>query len=223
MPTGKTQTLIPLDTIKNNIVVLRSGEMRALLQISSLNFGLKAQEEQQAIVFEYQHFLNSLDFPIQILVSSRFVNIDEYMRSLQEQEQKQQNRLLQIQTREYISFIQNIVASANVISTDFYVVVPFNVIETRTEEGGMKHRLKSIVTLGGLFGSRTMEVDNVASFTAHTGALMQRVDFVSAGLHRMGLRAKMLTTQELLVLYWSLYNSKDLQKEVLLRSVFEEQ
>ena len=197
--------------------------MRALLHISSLNFGLKAQEEQQAIIFEYQNFLNSLDFPIQIVISSRFVNIDEYMRSLKEQEQSQKNQLLQIQTREYINFIQNIVENVNIISTDFYVVVPFSVIETRTEQGGMKDRIKSIVTLGGIFGSSNApDVESVASFTAHTGELMQRVDFVAAGLHRMGLRARMLTTQELLVLYWSLYNSKDLQKEVLLKSVFDE-
>ena len=100
--------------------------------------------------------------------------------------------------------------------------MPFSTIETRTEDGGMKDRIKSIFTLGGLLGSGQPAMEDVASFTTHTGSLMQRVDFVAAGLHRMGLRAKMLTTQELLVLYWSLYNSKDLQKEVLLRSVFDE-
>ena len=222
MPTGSTQKLLLLSTIKNDIVVLKSGEMRALLHISSLNFGLKSREEQEAIIFEYQNFLNSLDFPIQILVSSRFVNIDEYMRSLHEQLNTHQNQLLHIQTQEYINFIQNIVANANIISTDFYLVVPFSTIETKTEQGGMQDRIKSIVTLGGLLGSSTPKDEDVASFTAHTGALMQRVDFVAAGLHRMGLRARMLTTPELLVLYWSLYNSKDLQKEVLLSSMFDQ-
>lgn len=222
MPTRLAQTLLPLNTIKNDVVILKSGELRALLQISSLNFGLKAQQERDAILFEYQNFLNSLDFPLQIVVSSRFVNIDEYIRSLQEHLTTQQNQLLQVQTQEYINFIQNIVANVNIISTDFYVVVPFSTVETRTEDGGMKARMKSIFTLGGLLGSSQPTVEDSDAFTANTGALMQRVDFVAAGLHRMGLRAKMLTTQELLVLYWSLYNNKDLQKEVLLRSVFDE-
>ena len=217
-----TQTLLPLNTIKNDVVVLKTGELRALLQISSLNFGLKAQQERDAILFEYQNFLNSLDFPLQIVVSSRFVNIDEYIRSLQEKLAAQQNHLLQVQTQEYINFIQNIVANTNIISTDFYVVVPFSTVETRTEDGGMKARMKSIFTLGGFLSSSQPKVEDTALFAAHTGALMQRVDFVAAGLHRMGLRAKMLTTQELLVLYWSLYNNTDLQKEVLLRSVFNE-
>ena len=222
MPAGTTQSILPLNTIKNDVVVLKSGELRALLQISSLNFGLKAQSERDAILFEYQNFLNSLDFPLQIVVSSRLVNIDEYMRSLNKELNNQQNYLLRIQTQEYINFIETIVANINIMSTDFYVVIPFSTIETRTEDGGMKERIRSIFTLGGLLGSSAVVTDDPETFRTHTESLLQRVDFVSAGLHRMGLRAKMLTTQELLVLYWSLYNNKDLQKEVLLRSVFEE-
>ena len=222
MPSGSTQTLLPLRTIKNNVVILKSGELRAVLHISSLNFGLKAQDERDAVIFEYQNFLNSLDFPIQIVVSSRFVNIDNYIESLQQQLNKQQVQLLQIQTQEYINFVQSLVANINIISTDFYLVVPFSAIETRTEDGGMKDRIRSIVTLGGLVNSSSPNIEDETILKAHTGSLMQRVDFVIAGLHRMGLRSQMLTTKELLVLYWSLYNSKDLQKEALLRSVFNE-
>lgn len=212
-----TQQLIPIDTIREDMVILKGGFMRAVLSVSSLNFALKSAEEQEAIIFEYQNFLNSLEFPLQIFVTSRFANVDGYLETLQQQYYLQKSPLLQMQTQEYIKFVKTFTENTDVVSTEFYLVIPFSTIEVRTEQGGALDRLKSTATAGGKVGSL-----NYGAFSRYRGDLMQRVDFVAAGLHRIGLRARVLTTPELIALYWSLYNSGDLKKKSVMRSIFEE-
>lgn len=212
-----TQQLVPVETIRDDMVILKGGGMRALLHVSSLNFALKSPQEQEAIIFEYQNFLNSLEFPLQIFVTSRFANVDGYLEALQQQYYLQKSQLLQMQTQEYIKFVRAFTQNTDVVSTDFYLVVPFTAVEVRTEQGGALDRLKNVMNASGKLGSTSS-----SSFLRYRGNLMQRVDFVAAGLHRIGLRARVLTTAELIALYWSLYNSEDLKKKALLRSIFEE-
>lgn len=210
-----TQSTLPIRTIRNKTVILQSGTFCSILGISSLNFGLKSPEEQQAIVFEYQRFLNSLDFPLQICITSRLVNIDKYLTTLQQHLRKQQNELLQVQTQAYIQFIQETVMNTNLVSTDFYVVVPFTPLDLKSSSGGATKRLYHIFTLGGLFKSTSTTYKNDPVMME---GLQQRTSYVSAGLHRVGLRAKTLSTVELLALYWSLYNEDSLQKNSFIYS-----
>jgi hypothetical protein len=209
---SSTQQLLPIDTIREDMVILKGGFMRAILSVSSLNFALKSAEEQEAIIFEYQNFLNSLEFPLQIFVTSRFTNVDGYLETLQQQYYLQKSPLLQMQTQEYIKFVKTFTENTDVVSTDFYLVVPFSSIEVRTEQGGALDRLKTTASVGAT---------DYGALTRYRGDLMQRVDFVAAGLHRIGLRARVLTTPELVALYWSLYNSGDLKKKGIMRSIFE--
>lgn len=217
MPAPSTHQFVRIENIRDDVVVIRGGGLRAVISVSSMNFALKSQQEQEAIVYEYQNFLNSLDFPLQILVNSRFVNIDGYLEELEKKTRQQQNELLKMQTQEYIKFVQSFVQEANIVSTDFYVTVPFNLIESTLKSGGAGERLKSLFGAGGRVGQ--MEKDK---FLQYKGQLMQRVDFVSGGLHRIGLTARMLTSPELISLYWSLYNPSDLRKKHLVRSIFEQ-
>ncbi|MEX0916794.1 MAG: hypothetical protein WDZ44_01700, partial [Candidatus Spechtbacterales bacterium] len=151
--------------------------------------------------------------PLQIFVTSRFTNVDGYLETLQQQYYLQKSPLLQVQTQEYIKFVRTFTENTDVVSTDFYLVIPFSSVEVRTEQGGALDRLKTTASVGGI---------DYGALTRYRGDLMQRVDFVSAGLHRIGLRARVLTTPELVALYWSLYNSGDLKKKGIMRSIFEE-
>lgn len=192
--------------------------MRALIKCSSINFGLKSQDEQDAIIYEFQNFLNSLDFGVQIFVNSRFLNIDDYLEALKEKEQEQQNDLLRIQTAEYINFIKDFVESSNIISTDFYTVVPFEMIEAvgKASSGNILNTLKSSFGLGKALASMEKK-----QFLHYRTQLIQRVEFVKTGLHRMGITTKLVPTEELIMLFWNLYNPQNLQKRTLMKNIFE--
>lgn len=189
--------------------------LRALLKCSSVNFGLKSTDEQEAIIFEFQNFLNSLDFPIQIFINSRFLNIDDYVEMLAEKQAKQENDLLRIQTAEYINFIKDFAETTNIVSTDFYVVVPFNISEAAGKVAGGG----GLLSLIG-FGKTPSKMEK-KEFLHYQNQLMQRVEFVRTGLHRMSLITKLLATEELVMLFWNLYNPQNLQKRTLMKSVFE--
>src|SRR3989304_1042740 len=95
-PKTSTQNVVKIDALRDNVVILKDRAMRALLRVSSINFALKSQDEQDAIIYEFQNFLNSLDFPVQIFVNSRFLNIEDYIEKLEEIERDQENELLRI-------------------------------------------------------------------------------------------------------------------------------
>ncbi|MEX2144983.1 MAG: hypothetical protein WD712_01185 [Candidatus Spechtbacterales bacterium] len=216
MPETSTQDFVKIDNIRSDVVVAKGGHMRAILQVSSINLALKSQQEQEAIIYEYQNFLNSLDFSIQIFINSRLMNIDRYIESLQQRLTQETSDLLQMQTNEYINFIGQFVKEANIVATDFYVVVPFSLVETATMQGGAGERFKSVVGKSGELATIDPE-----KFSFYKGQLMQRVDFVSSGLHRLGLTARTLTTEELISLFWILYNPGDLRKRGLVKSIFD--
>jgi len=210
-----TQSLVLIDQIRDGVVILKRGGLRALIKCSSINLSLKARDEQDAIFFEFQNFLNSLDFPIQIFINSRFLNIDDYIEMLQEKQREQLNDLLRIQTTEYIAFIKDFVESTNIVSTDFYVVVPFELAEAL----GKKSSGGGILSMFGM-GKKPGAMD-AKQFLHFKNQLMQRVEFVRTGLHRMGVTTKVLPTEELIMLYWNLYNPQNLQKRTLMKSIFE--
>ncbi|MDX1535317.1 MAG: hypothetical protein R3346_00955 [Candidatus Spechtbacterales bacterium] len=218
MANPRTQDFVKVDNIRNDVVVVKGGQLRAILQVSSLNLALKSADEQEAIVYEYQNFLNSLDFPIQILVNSRLMNVDKYIEKLSTMVDKQNSPLMQMQTQEYIKFIQRFVEDVNIVSTDFYVVIPFSLIEVSTSEGGARERLKSLFGGGNADKLGTL---NPEKFMFYRGQLMQRVDFIASGLHRIGVSVRMLPTEELISLFWSAYNPEDLRKRGLIKPLFE--
>lgn len=186
---------------------MRDGSMRAVLMTSSLNFALKSSDEQIAIILQYQNFLNSLDFSVQFFISSRKLNIEPYLETLKDAEKKQTNDLLRLQITEYIDFIRTFVRSANIVSKSFYVVVPFTPpIFATTKEGAR--------SLLGLFSVKTPEKKLMSpeKFEEYKTQLWQRVDTVIQGLIRTGVRAVPLNTEELIELFYGLYNPGELEK-----------
>jgi len=157
--------------------------------VSSLNFALRSEEEQNAIIFQFQNFLNSLDFPIQIVIQSRRLNITGYLDKLKEIEGFQKNELLKQQTSEYRKFIQSLVGTGNILTKNFFVVVPFYPIE--------------------IPGVKKGEALKKEKFERAKTQLWQRMEFVALGLRRCGLECFPLNTPEIIELLWGLYHPEE--------------
>jgi len=193
-----TQKFLRIEEVRDDCLVLQDGTLRAVLAVSSSNFDLKSEEEQNAIVFGYQRFLNSLEFTIQILMQSRRIHISDYIEKLKLLESKQQNELLRAQTGEYIDFIQRLIENANIMSKRFFVVVPWSV-SVHMEKRGL---------IGSLFGpSQATQVQKkVEVFEKNKKSLDDRAGQVVANLSAVGVRVARLTSPELIELMYSSYN-----------------
>lgn len=162
--------------------------------VSSLNFTLKSEEEQNAILYQFQNFLNSLDFSLEIVVQSRKLNITGYLDKLKELEKAQKSELLKIQTADYRKFIEDLIGGGEIMSKSFYVVVPFTLIE-----------------IPGLTSTKDSSIKQLSEerFQQAKFQLWQRMEFVALGLRRCGLQTAPLNTSELIELFWSLYHPEE--------------
>ncbi len=216
MPTTETkarssQEFVAIKEIRDNVVILEDKTMRMVLMASSLNFSLKSGEEQEAIISQYQEFLNSLDFSVQFFIESRHLNIEPYLDSLREAEKKQVNELLKIQIREYIEFVKNFVSLTEIVSKTFYIVVPFSPSAfpgAGTGSSGISN------ILGGLFGGKKNIKVSIKEdeFEKYKSQLQQRAESIIQGLVRTGIRVVPLNTEELIELFYKLYNPEESSK-----------
>ncbi len=174
--------------IRDNIVILNDGGMRVLLSSSSINLSLKGEDEQMSIITGFQNFLNSLDFNIQIFMQSKRLDIRNYINLLKSREQDVKEDLLKIQIKEYIKFIQKFIDEQNIMTKSFYIVVPYNI------------------------PSITDSVSKISDseFLKSQNQLMQRVSIVISGLIPLGLKVNILNTEELIPLFYKLYNPGEL-------------
>lgn len=195
---SSTQKYVDVEEMRDGVMVLKSGALRAVLLVSSINFDLKSSQEQDAIISQYQAFLNSLDFPVQIVIQSRRFNTAPYMELLRQEESQQTNELLRFQIGEYKSFIKNLSSVSNIMSKFFYIVVPFSPVED--QESGLFAKLSGIFRPKqsiGLKGER---------FETYKNQLLQRVDHVSAALSGTGVHVSQLNTEEIIELLYNSYN-----------------
>jgi len=198
--TGKTsQQFLEMEDIKQGVIVLKNKAVRGVVMVSSLNFALKSEDEQNATIFQFQNFLNSLDFFVEIVIQSRKLNITGYLDKLKGLEEKQESELLQYQTADYRKFIADLIAGGQVLSKTFYVVVPFALIEIPGMESG-KTKVPKKEEVPDLTEER---------FQRAKSQLWQRMEFVVLGLRRCGLQCMPLNTPELLELFWSLYHPEE--------------
>jgi hypothetical protein len=194
MASNTTQQFLEIDQIREGVLLLRNKTLRGVLMVSSLNFALKSEEEQNAILYQFQDFLNSLDFSCQIVVQSRKLNITGYLEKLKELEKKQKNELLRIQTASYREFIENLVKTGQIMTKTFFIVVPFTVLETKG------------VSALSLIKKPVVPTLTEDEFQRCKSQLWQRMEFVALGLRRCGLQCVPLSTPELIELFWSLYH-----------------
>ena len=183
--------------------------MRAVLLATSVNFDLKSQAEQDSIEFAFQGFLNSLNFSLQIVIRSRKIDLDNYIAGLEQAQLTQDNALLQNLMTDYISSIRQLIESVNIMDKEFYVVIPFfPPVITKTN---FVSRLQSI-----LKPQQDVVQQSAGEFEAHKAELLQRTDIVAAGLGQLGIRAISLSTQELIELYYGIYNADVAQNQKLI-------
>lgn len=193
------QNLIKLSEIRDGIVTLTDGTMRTILMVSSINFALKSEEEQNAIVYAYQDFINALDFPIQITISSRKMDITPYLERIKQLRDKQRNELLRMQMNEYINFISELVRDSNIMTKTFFVTIPFSVTQSK-QEGVLSKFTKGVKSAAGKFEMTDVE------FEHNKTQILQRAEQVAIGLRNIGLRVVPLHTRELLELFYNYYN-----------------
>ncbi|MFH1353862.1 MAG: TraC family protein [bacterium] len=195
-----TQQLVPLKEVRDGIAVLSDGTLRSILIVSSLNFALKSEDEQNAIVLAFQDFLNSLDFPVQITVVSRKLDITPYLEELRGRKEGQSNELLRLQMDEYINFVAELVKGSDVMAKTFLVTVPFSVQQSR-QDNFLQRFIKSLKNIG----KKSPQVSE-ADFVHYRSQLLQRVEQVAVGLRGVGLRLVPLQTQEMLELFYDTFN-----------------
>lgn len=196
--TASTHKLLDILEIKEDAVVLKNGSLRAVVAVSAINYDLKSSDEQEAIIAQYQNFLNSLDFPLQIVISSRKINMGKYMEFIEGKEKELDNDLLKLQITEYKKFIDHLVAVSNIMEKNFYAIVPFAPIEN--DQKGFLGNLMNIMN------PRKNILEKKEVFETHRNQLFQRVDHITAGLSGIGLRLVPLRTQELIELIYNSYN-----------------
>jgi len=147
-----TQDFVPIKEIRDGIVILKDGGLRAIIMASSINLSLKSEDEQHATILQFQAFLNSIDFTTQIVIQSRRLDIKPYLILLENRMKEQVEPLLKIQTREYIQFIQSFTETVNVMTKNFFIVVPYSAAPTAAG-GGVIGGLKGLFG-GGFFLQR---------------------------------------------------------------------
>lgn len=131
-PDSSTQRYLPFSQIRENVIIMKDDSARIVLKCSTINFLLKNTDEQDSIIISFQRFLNSLDFPIQILVRSKKLDIESYLSKLNNKAIKQENSLLQNQTYEYIEYLKKLVEVAQIMKKEFYIIIPYDHNENRS-------------------------------------------------------------------------------------------
>lgn len=203
---SSTQANLRIGEIRDNVLVLKNGGVRAVLKTTSINFNLKSEQEQNAIISGYQSFLNALEFPIQIVVRSKKLDIDNYIDQVKELGEKQENKLLQEQTYEYAQYIKKLVDYADIMEKEFYVVIPYNPGRTPMEEGGLSGFQNFFSRLFGEKESFSDIKQRHSEFQNLKKNLLGRVNTVKSGLEGCGLKTDQLNTQEIIELFYNIYN-----------------
>lgn len=195
-----TQDFVPISEVRDGVAVLKDGSLRAILLASSLNFALKSEDEQTAFIIQFQNFLNSLDFSCQIFIESRMLDIRPYIATLEVAFKNQLDDLMRIQIREYIEFIKSFTEAANIMTKNFFVVVPYAPAALSLSSGAS---LAGKLSFGG---AKTTAADANRTFEEQVSQLEQRIAIVQQGLVRCGVRTVQLGTEEAIELLYKLFN-----------------
>jgi hypothetical protein len=205
--TSPTQDFIPIKEVRDGIVLLKDGGMRSILICSSINFALKSEDEKHAVLSQFQDFLNSLDFSIEMVIQSRKLDIRPYIALLEKREKAQTNTLMKIQVREYIQFIKSFTENTNIMTKNFFIVVTYSTTTIPTSQSGFASRLGF-----GTFKERAVATE--ASFNENKSQLEERLSVVEQGLIRTGIRVARLDTEEVIELFYKAFNPGETEKPI---------
>ena len=193
-----TQQYLDIAEIRDNTLIMRDGTLRSVVLVSSINFSLKSEDEQNAIIYAYVSFLNNIDFPMQIVVQSRELDIENYILSLKQKAKEQTNELLKIQITEYIQYIAELISMGKIMNKRFYVIVPYNPLSDKK-----KNFFSSLVES---FKPASLIKMKREVFLRRREKLTRRTENVIGGLSSIGLKSVELDTQSLIELFYNSYN-----------------
>lgn len=200
-PDASTQKYLDIAEIRDDVVIMKDGSLRGVIMTSSINFALKSPQEQEAVIASYVRFLNTIDFPIQILIQSRRLDLDSYIDELNTNAKNQKNELLKAQIYSYIEYIQDLIALGDIMTKKFFVVCSYSSVENK------KTGKKGFFERTGEFLSPTAMLSlSRVIFERYKLELEKRLNHVRNNLGSMGIAASILNTQELIELYYSSYN-----------------
>lgn len=197
-PGAPTQRFLDIAEVRDNCVVLKDGTLRSVIMVSSINFALKSVDEQQALIQAYMQFLNGIEYPLQIVVQSRHMNIEKYINSLNEQAQTIENELLKDQIRDYRDFVSELVELGDIMQKKFYIVVPYDPVSDKQKT--FWTRMSAALSPASIIKLSEKQ------FKKRKYEVMQRAGILQTGLTGMGLESVILDTQSLIELYYTAYN-----------------
>ncbi len=203
-----TQRYLPIAELKEDTVVLKNGGIRSVLKVNSLNFNLKSEVEQQGIIAGYQAFVNTVIFPIQILIRSTRLNIDPYIKQIQDRARDQTSPLLKEQTIDYANFMEKLVEIADIMQKNFYIIVPVDA-PSKAKRGLIARFLDWL----NVDDTRSKALQRSHEFRAYNKILRDRITLIQSGLENVGITMRRLKTDELVQLYYTTYNPQTAQKQ----------
>lgn len=203
---ASTQEHINVSEIRDGIIITKDGGMHMILLASSVNFSLKSEDEQNAIISRYQGFLNSLVFPVQILVQSRRLDLEQYLQKLEIRLKEETNELIQLQINDYVAYVRKLLTIANIMEKKFFIVIPYN-----------PPRVQSRSFFDKLFHSTANIAPKMSGeeFNKYKEEMKERADTISAELGALGIKTAILSTQQIIELLYSSYNLEEASKERL--------
>ncbi len=200
-----SQEFVPIKEVRDGVMILKDGSIRAVVLATSINFALKSVEEQESVIYQFQNFLNSLDFSLQIYVQSRRLDIRPYLGLLEERLRAQTTDLMRMQITEYINFVKGITELSSIMTKSFFVVIPYAPL-TQAASG-----------IANIFNSKkdsTLEKEKDDFFEEVKSQIEQRVGVVEQGLARCGVKIARLGSEELVELFYRIFNPGDAEKPI---------
>jgi len=189
-----TEEFLDIEDITDDLIILCDGSAALVIETPAVNFGLLAEEEQDALIYAYGALLNSLSFPLQIAIMSKRMDISSYIELITQEENKQPNPIIKDRLRRYREFILSIVKDNRVLEKKFYLIIPFSNLELGVKSAFLGKKKKNLPFPKDYIISR-----------AKTSLLPKR-DHILRQLSRIGLKGKQLTTQELIEFFYNIYN-----------------
>lgn len=207
-----TQDFVPIKEVRDGIILLKDGGMRAIVLANSINLSLKSDEEQKATILQFQSFINTLDFPVQISVQSRRLDIRPYLLLLENKMKTQNEPLLKMQTKEYMDFIRNFTESVNIMTKSFFVVVPYTQKTAKADTSFIKN-------IFGVKDKKQEILEKQIDFEEKRSQLEQRVSVIQQGLARCGIKSAQLGTEEVVEVFYRVFNPGELEEKINLSEV----
>lgn len=206
-PNQSTQSHIPISAVYDDVIVSKKGQFCQVVMVNSVNFGLKNEDEQNAIIHQYQAFLNSLSFPIQITMNSKQLDLTAYIKDLEARITQEPNELIRYQIQEYSDFVQKLISIANIMDKKFFITIPYQLPPNEIPRENF---------LSVLFGSSHTHLKvPLKKFLGIKSELDQRTNVIISGLMSMGITSQVLSTKQLIELFYRTYNPEEAMREKL--------